>query len=175
MTIVKPDLVTTPTALLFIDGGSTQSSPSNPDPTMLGLAAQSGAVVVDLGQIPNEPLRFADETQSRTEDGIIAYTWAKYLITGDERWPARLPMTKAAVRAMDATTGFLANLPDGPVTVKNFAVAGGSKRGWTTWTTAAVDPRVIAIAPIVIDTLNVEADRKRTRLNSSHLATSHAV
>jgi len=64
-------------------------------------------------------------------------------------------MTKAAVRAMDAVTAFLANLPGGGMKVKNFIVAGASKRGWATWSVAAVDPRVAAIAPIVIDTLNV--------------------
>jgi PhoPQ-activated pathogenicity-related protein len=122
---------------------------------MVILASSTGAIVVDLGQVPNEPVTFGGESQSRTEDAIIAYTWDRYLRTGDERWPARLPMTKAAVRAMDTVTSFLANLPGGGMTVKNFVVAGASKRGWTTWSVAAVDPRVVAIAPIVIDTLNV--------------------
>ena len=157
VTIYKPDQLTTSTVMLFIDGGSNSSSPPLPDPSMMLLAASAGAVVVDLGQVPNEPLTFAGESQSRTEDAIIAYTWDKYLRTGDERWPARLPMTKAAVRAMDAVTAFLAKLPDGGMTVKNFVVGGASKRGWTTWSVAEVDPRVVAIAPIVIDTLNIPA------------------
>lgn len=35
-----------------------------------------------------------------------------------------------------------------------FFVAGGSKRGWTTWDLAAVDTRVAAIAPIVAPVLS---------------------
>jgi len=40
--------------------------------------------------------------------------------------------------------------------ITGFFVAGGSKRGLTTWTPAAVDPRVEACAPLVIDVVNVE-------------------
>ena len=88
VTIYKPDQLTTSTVVLFIDGGTNSTSPPSPDPLMMLLAAGAGAVVVDLGQVPNEPLTFAGESQSRTEDAIIAYTWDKYLRTGDERWPA---------------------------------------------------------------------------------------
>jgi PhoPQ-activated pathogenicity-related protein len=155
VTIIKPDRLTTNTAVLFINGGSNSNSPPAPDPILYALALQTSAVLVDLGQVPNEPLRFWDESRSRSEDAIIAYSWDKFLKTGEERWPLRLPMTKAAVRAMGAATEFLSQLPE-PVSVRNYIVAGGSKRGWTTWTTAAVDPRVIAIAPLVIDTLNMQ-------------------
>jgi len=106
--------------------------------------------------VPNQPLVSAGETEGRKEDSLIAYTWDKFLRTGDKKWPARLPMTKAAVRAMDTVTAFCGSPEAGNVKVDQFVVAGGSKRGWTTWTTAAVDKRVVAIIPIVIDVLNVE-------------------
>src|SRR5207247_568534 len=69
-----------------------------------------------------------------------------------EEWLARLPMTKSAVRAMDTIT---AVLKQENIDVDKFVVSGGSKRGWTTWTTAAVDKRVVAIVPAVIDMLNM--------------------
>ncbi len=157
VTIFKPEFVSTQTALLFIDGGSNQPSPISPNLLLAALAVQAGVVVVQLNEVPNQPLKFAGETRTRSEDAIIAYTWSKFLNTGDERWPARLPMTKAAVRAMDAATDFTGKL-DEPVNLRNFIVAGGSKRGWTTWSTAAADSRVVAIAPLVIDILNLQAN-----------------
>jgi PhoPQ-activated pathogenicity-related protein len=61
-------------------------------------------------------------------------------------------MTRAVARAMDVVqeVSSSARKP-----VRKFFVTGASKRGWTTWTTAAVDDRVIGIAPIVIDLLNI--------------------
>ncbi len=156
LTLVVPDKVTTPTGLLFITGGSTRTNPpSKPDASLILGASTAGGVVAELRNVPNQPLVFKGEDKGRSEDSLIAYTWDKFLRTGDEKWPARLPMTKAAVRAMDTITAFCATNAGG-AKVDTFFVAGGSKRGWTTWTTAAVDERVVAIAPIVIDMLNVE-------------------
>ena len=106
--------------------------------------------------VPNQPLVFAGETEGRSEDSFIAYTWDKFLHTGDSKWPARLPMTKAAVRAMDTVTAFSSSAEGGQLKVDRFVVSGASKRGWTTWTTAIVDKRVVAIIPLVIDLLNIE-------------------
>ena len=43
------------------------------------------------------------------------------------------------------------------VKIEKFMVAGASKRGWTTWTTMAVDKRVFAGIPIVMDMLRLNA------------------
>ncbi|MEW6130676.1 MAG: PhoPQ-activated pathogenicity-related family protein [Acidobacteriota bacterium] len=157
LVIIQPEKVTTSTAMLFINGGSNGSkAPNGADANLAAVAVDTQAVVADLRMVPNEPLTFKDETKSRTEDGIIAYTWEKFLKTGDETWPLRLPMTKAAVRAMDTVTAFCGEAERGKLRVDKFVVAGGSKRGWTAWTTAAVDDRVTAVVPIVIDVLNNE-------------------
>ncbi len=77
--------------------------------------------------VPNQPLIFSDSMQPLVEDGFIAYTWDKYLRTGEADWLARLPMTKSAVRAMDTVTAFIASAPGGNLKVDRFVVAGGSK------------------------------------------------
>ncbi|MFZ5925822.1 MAG: PhoPQ-activated pathogenicity-related family protein [Acidobacteriota bacterium] len=157
LTIVRPDRVDSDVALLLIGGGRNGSAPpKDADPIAVAIARRTRTVTAELRQIPNQPLSFFGEARQRSEDSIIAYTWKRYLETGDERWPARLPMTKAAVRAMDAVEQFMASEDGGGAKITRWVVTGGSKRGWTTWTTAAVDRRVIAIIPVVIDLLNME-------------------
>jgi len=47
--------------------------------------------------------------------------------------------------------------------IDGFFVAGGSKRGWVTWFTGVVEPqRVIAIAPVVLDILNMHVSLKHS-------------
>ena len=158
LTIVKPDDVASSTSLLFIGGGGNGGSPPNSaDGNLVKIALATKSVVTELKMVPNQPLVFAGETVGRKEDSLIAYTWDKFLRTGDKKWPARLPMTKSAVRAMDTVTALCGSTEGGGVKVDSFVVAGGSKRGWTTWTTAAVDKRVVAVVPLVIDVLNMEA------------------
>ena len=157
LTIIKPANLAHSTALLFISGGSNKpGNPPKPSRELIEVAQATRSVVAEIRMVPNQPITFQGDNKPRTEDDLIAYSWDQFLRNGDERWPARLPMTKSAVRAMDAVTAFLASDEGGKATVDTFVVSGGSKRGWTTWTTAAVDRRVVAIAPIVIDVLNTE-------------------
>jgi PhoPQ-activated pathogenicity-related protein len=153
LTIITPSEVKHPTAFLFITGGSNANpAPRTADENLVRVATLTQSVVAELRMVPNQPLVFAGDGRARSEDEIIAYTWDRYLKGGDERWPLRLPMTKAAVRALDtvqAVCGKAGQRIDG------FVVAGASKRGWTTWSTAAVDKRVVAIVPMVIDVLNI--------------------
>ncbi len=154
--IVKPDKVDHKTGLLLIGGGSNGGNPPGEvDARLAGIAMETKSVVAELSMVPNQALRFVGDNVERKEDALIAYGWDKHLKGGRDEWLARLPMTKSAVRAMDTITAVMKSPDHGGVSVDRFVVAGGSKRGWTTWTTGAVDERVEAIIPIVIDMLNV--------------------
>jgi PhoPQ-activated pathogenicity-related protein len=159
LTIVVPSQVRHRTALLWIGGGDNgDSAPARAAERSVRLALRTGSVVADLGMVPNQPLHFADSQQEpRHEDDLIAYSRIKYIVTGDEEWLVRLPMVKSGVRAMDAVQQYLRSAEGGGVPIDRFVVAGGSKRGWTTWLVGMVDPRVEAIVPVVIDALNSEA------------------
>jgi PhoPQ-activated pathogenicity-related protein len=151
LTIVKPDSVEGTTGFLSI----TQGHINDPAPAISTMRVENAltthTVVSELYDVPNEPVTFLADGHPRTEGGIESYTWVQFLKTGDETWPLEFSMAKAAIRAMDTVTNFCAGQH---VTVEKFFVTGASKRGWTTWMTAAADQRVIGIAPVHIDLLN---------------------
>jgi PhoPQ-activated pathogenicity-related protein len=156
LTIVRPQTVTTSTGLLIVSGGSNEKPPPKINPLLTQLALATNSVVSEVRMVPNEPLVFNGNGQKLTEDAITAFSWEKFLTSGDETWPLRLPMTKSVVRAMDTITSFCASPAGGGLAVDKFVLGGASKRGWTAWTTAAVDSRVAGIIPVVIDLLNLE-------------------
>jgi PhoPQ-activated pathogenicity-related protein len=145
--VVRPDTVRNPgLAFLFITGDSA----ADRDLRMLETVAErAGAIAAVVTKVPNQPLY-----DGRTEDSLIAYTLDQYLRSGDQTWPLLFPMVKSAVRAMDVVQSFARE--EFQQKVDGFVVSGASKRGWTTWLTGAADPRVKAIAPMVIDMLNMK-------------------
>jgi PhoPQ-activated pathogenicity-related protein len=160
--VVVPTINLSGTALLLVDGGNNSfgSPPSSLDEELLAfsqVAILTRSVAVRLRTVPSEPLRFTDETIARSEDEIIAYTFRKYLdnptAPGSETWPLLLPMVKSAVRAMDTIQNFVPLVSGGSL-INDFVVTGYSKRGWTTWLTAAYDNRIRAIIPGVFDNPN---------------------
>lgn len=155
--VIVPDEQDTQSALLFIGGGTRFDSIWKMDSESVRKAIETKSVVAHLSNVPFQPLTYiATDTISRYEDDLIAYGWDKFLTNGareaDVEWLARFPMTRAVVRGMDVVETLTAAKPN---PVSSFVVSGASKRGWTTWTTAAVDDRVIGMAPLVIDLLNL--------------------
>ena len=142
------------TVLLFISGGKIGGAPGPDDLKMGARLAQVAAMpVAFLYQVPNQPL-----LGDRVEDDLISETFLRYVDSRDATWPLLFPMVKSAASAMTAIQEF--GKEQYGVDVEKFVVTGGSKRGGTTWLTAAADDRVAGIAPIVIDTLNLPAQMK---------------
>jgi PhoPQ-activated pathogenicity-related protein len=156
LVVCVPNEVLTTTAFMYIDGGRITDPPPTSVYPPVELLCLSGSIGVHLQTIPNEPIIFENDGIRRTEDALIAYTWAHFFNhTNEPIWLARLPMTKAAVKAMDAVQEFTNQTLQLKDPIDSFIVGGASKRGWTTWTTGAVDKRVIAIVPIVMPILNI--------------------
>ncbi|MBC8396425.1 MAG: PhoPQ-activated pathogenicity-like protein PqaA type [Flavobacteriales bacterium] len=155
--IVIPKETQTDTGIMFIDSGVNDENYFRLDSTSVSYALRTKSVIVNIHNIPAQPVNFlASDQESFYEDDLIAYAWNKFLEGGakqkDIEWLPRLPMTRAVVRSMDLAQEITLQ---NNVNVKDFVVSGASKRGWTAWTTAAVDDRVVAVVPMVIDMLNM--------------------
>jgi len=142
--LIKPMELENPSLALMLITGSGGGK----DELLYGseMAVNMGSLVAILHDVPNQPL-----FGGLKEDGIISYTFQKFLETRDEDLPLLFPMTKSAVKAMNAIQQF--SKEELSVDVLGFTVGGASKRGWTTWFSAAVDERVKAIFPMVYDNL----------------------
>lgn len=153
-------------ALLFIAGGGWKDELAEPaaadaklpgEARMLALVAeQLKTPIAILLHVPQQPI-----FDGKVEDEIIALTFENYLRSGESDWPLLLPMVKSAVRGLDATQEFTGK--EWNMKLETFTVSGASKRGWTTWLTGAVDKRAVAIAPMVIDVLNMGPQMKHQK------------
>jgi len=157
LTVFVPQETQYDGALLFITGGSNKEEQPNwtkSDDLWVPLATvanKNKGIVALIRQVPNQPL-YGD----LTEDALISYTLHQFKKDKDYTWPLLFPMVKSAVKAMDAVQEFSKQKFN--LAVNSFVVTGASKRGWTTWLSAAIDDkRVKAIAPMVIDMLNMPA------------------
>jgi PhoPQ-activated pathogenicity-related protein len=147
LVVFVPKGASTKTVVLLNEGG--KADPKNAVFGTLVAGKVKAPVAILLG-IPRQPL-----FDGKREDDLIAETFVRYLETGDGSWPLLFPMVKSLVKGMDAIQELSGQ--KWPEKTENFIVGGASKRGWTTWLTAAADPRVMAITPMVIDTLNMKA------------------
>ncbi|MEM9702125.1 MAG: PhoPQ-activated protein PqaA family protein [Planctomycetota bacterium] len=163
LSIVVPAGAASDAALLLVTGGANDRAPPDRASHRLRQAAHAtGSVVAELSCVPNQPLRVLTSSRPekpRKEDDLLAASWVECIETEDPTWLAQLPMAKSAVAAMTAVQEAVARV-DGAPSIERFTVAGASKRGWTAWLAAAVDDRVAAVAPIVIDVLNIAPSMK---------------
>lgn len=147
--VLQPKDVKPSSSMLLINTGGAPSG--SMQAIGLTLTQRIGSPVAILFGVPNQPL-----FEGKKEDALIAETFCRFLDCKgqDESWPLLFPMVKSVVKSMDALQEF--SKKEWNTELKDFIVSGASKRGWTSWLTGAADPRVRAIVPMVIDTLNMK-------------------
>lgn len=159
LTVIVPDVVQHRAGFLYITGGDNDGpAPEKPDAPFLQMALDTHSVVAELYDVPNQPVHFPDNPEKgRVEDDAIVHQQVAFLRDHDPEELLRLPMVKSGSAALTAVQQYLAREEKGQARADRFVVAGASKRGWTTWLLGAIDPRVEAIAPVVINVLNFDA------------------
>jgi PhoPQ-activated pathogenicity-related protein len=156
LSLVRPAAAGAGPMLLWIDGGSSGRlpeeglrKPSDAVRKMSAVAAAAGLPAAVICQVPYQPM-----FDGLVEDGLIAHTFVEFAKTGDVTWPLLVPMVKSVVAGMTAAQAAAADRWG--IEVDGFVTTGASKRGWTTWLSAAIDERVKGLVPMVIDMLSLE-------------------
>lgn len=156
--VIPKEIKIRDTALMFLGLGRNDEPAPDPEDDIFiyelaQFAVNTGAVATILYNIPNQPIKFPGADSEKVEDAIIAQTWRYFMDTPrEQRNPEMIlqfPMGKATVRAMDTITDFC-NKENVGLDVQKYFLTGPSKRGWTVYMAAAVDSRVIGMAPMCI-------------------------
>ena len=174
MIVVVPHHIKNDEAILYSDGGENRSAKSLSLSVnslkfpkwkeilnylsylkILDLPIKYGSVLGIMLDNPNQYIAF-DDGVPRREDGLVAYSWNKYLDdpANNAFWPVHLPMAKAEIKAMDLIQSEAKKR--GYRQPQHFIVSGASKRGWSAWLTSLADSRVNGLIPIVIDVFNMK-------------------
>lgn len=153
--IIVPKNCKSNVILFYISNGNREEQqalgPEHPEPGLIRIALNTNSIVVELRNVPNQPLSYFEEKKFREEDDLLSHSWMQAMQSKDPTWSIRFPMVKAVIRGMDCAESFLRTKN---IQTRGFVVSGASKRGWTAWLVAALDQRVIGVIPMVIDILN---------------------
>ena len=144
------------TALVLISGGDRPGEVWRTSPGSLAtaLALLFCRPIVEVRQVPNQPLQYAGEQAPRREDSLLARSMTLAVTDPQGEWPLHNAMVKAVIHALDAVQAY-SREQSGLGPIEDFALLGSSKRGWTAWLVAAQDPRIRALIPVSIDMLNL--------------------
>jgi PhoPQ-activated pathogenicity-related protein len=163
--VVVPDQISNYTvASIYLTGGDNNGGvePGYKEDALAAVAMANAtkSVAATLWQVPAQPIVFSSDPEhaERTEDAAVGFTWKTFMDSGGDGPPEQIlyfPMTRSAVKAMDAVTAFVPQVVPA-ADLQHWFVMGASKRGWITWLTAACDARVVGAAPIVMDLMNFE-------------------
>jgi len=152
-------------ALLVVNNGTRHGDASHEQEeatdfkptTLAAIANATSTIVISVSDVPNQYLTFQKDGTLRKEDDSVAQSWSLFLAAPAQRATMSLHVPMAAVVWQVMA---LAQRELKPWHIDRFIVTGTSKRAWTTWLAAGVDPRIDAIAPFVIDLLGTKAALK---------------
>lgn len=115
------------------------------------IARTTNTIVISVSNVPNQYLKYGDESRGLKEDDSVARSWMLFMDHPERNalMPLHIPMAVTVSQVIRMAKQELK-----PWKINKFIITGLSKRGWSAWLTAISDPDVVAIVPFVLDLLN---------------------